>query len=216
MKAKAGSPATSATIPSHNAPLPGAPRPGTATPRPARPSLGFVLCAAFLCLTAIVRPAAAAPAAGDPAPDFRLPYATADTLVWAGEALSTAVQQGPVVLAFYPADWSPGCTKEVCTLRDAFAELGSLRATVWGISGDTVFSHRAWAEHHRLPFRLVSDMKHEAARAYGSFNEESGFTRRTVYVVGKEMRVLYADPDYSVKDETDFKALRDALQKLRG
>lgn len=216
MKAYAALPAISAPVPPRRAALTGPRRPGATQRRSAHLAWGLVLLAASLCLTATPRGAFAAPAAGDPAPDFRLPFATADTLVWEGEALSTAVQQGPVVLAFYPADWSPGCTKEVCTLRDAFAELGSLQATVWGISGDTVFSHRAWAEHHGLPFRLVSDMKHEAARAYGSFNEESGFTRRTVYVIGRGMRVLYADADYSVKDETDFKALKEALQKLRG
>jgi len=153
------------------------------------------------------------PSVGSQAPDFTLPYATADTIVFEGEPLREAVRRGPVVLFFYPADWSPGCTREVCTLRDAFAELASLDATVWGISGDTVFSHRAWAEHHGLPFPLLSDLKHEAALLYDSFNAESGLTRRTVYVVGKDMRVLYADADYSVKDDADFNALKSALAR---
>jgi len=169
----------------------------------------FVLGAALLPGSAVAAPSTA----GEQAPDFALPFATADTISFEPARLSEAAARGPVVLAFYPADWSPGCTREVCTLRDAFAELASLDATVWGISGDTVFSHRAWAEHHGLPFPLLSDLKHEAALLYDSFNAESGLTRRTVYVVGKDMRVLYADADYSVKDDADFNALKSALAR---
>ena len=83
-----------------------------------------------------------APRVGDPAPDFKLPYATRDSV--ADDSLSLAsLAHGnkAVVLAFYPADWSGGCTREVCTLRDNFTALGALNADVIGISGDYVFSH---------------------------------------------------------------------------
>jgi len=159
---------------------------------------------------------AAAPSVGDPAPDFSLPYATSDTIIAQGEPLSAAVRKGPVILAFYPADWSAGCTREVCSMRAAFAELALVNATVWGISGDSVHSHRAWAKHHGLPFRLLSDIKHDVARQYDSFNADSGFTRRTVFVIGEDMRVLYADTDYSVKDTADFEALKAALARVSG
>lgn len=159
---------------------------------------------------------AATPAAGEAAPDFTLAYATADTIVFQGQALAEAVKNGPILLAFYPADWSPGCTQEVCTLRDSYTELGDLGVTVWGISGDSVFSHRAWAEHHGLPFRLLSDAKHDVGISYGVYNAETGFNRRSVFVVGRDGRIAYADPDYSVKDGADFEALKAALAKLRG
>jgi peroxiredoxin len=157
---------------------------------------------------------AVAPQVGNPAPDFALPYATADTVAVQGTPLSAAVKQGPVLLAFYPADFSPGCTKEVCTLRDSFQELAGLRVTVWGISGDNVFAHRAWARSEKLPFRLLSDTRHEVARSYGSFNPESGFNTRTVFLIGRDGRVAYENVAYSVKDDHDFQALKEALRKF--
>lgn len=161
-------------------------------------------------------PRAAALQVGDRAPDFTLPYATADTIVFHGEPLHDAVKRGIVVLAFYPADWSPGCTKEVCTLRDSFDDFAKLKVTVWAISGDQVFSHRAWAEQQHLPFRLLSDTKHKVAEAYGVFDEERGQNQRSVFVVGSGGKILYADPDYSVKDEADFQALQRELARLSG
>ncbi len=158
---------------------------------------------------------AVAPRPGDPAPDFSLPYATADTIVAQGEPLREAVRKGPVVLAFYPADWSPGCTREVCTLRDAFTDLAGLNATIWAISGDQVYSHKAWAAAQHLPFRLLSDQKHEVATAYGSFNTETGFNRRTAFIVGRDGRIAYADPAYSVQDQKSFEALKAALAKVQ-
>jgi hypothetical protein len=71
-----------------------------------------------------------APKVGQAAPDFRLPYATQEKIYLKPEEhLSLSGQRGKnVILAFYPADWSGGCTKEVCTLRDTFAELSKLNA----------------------------------------------------------------------------------------
>ena len=101
---------------------------------------------------------AAALKVGEQAPDFTLPYATQEKIVLKPEEqMSLASLRGKnVILAFYPADWSGGCTKEVCTLRDTFAELAKLNANVLGISGDYVFSHHEWAKFHKLPFPLLS------------------------------------------------------------
>lgn len=151
---------------------------------------------------------------GDIAPDFALRYATKDSI--AGEALrlSGAVQQSRVLLAFYPADWSSGCTKEVCGMRDDIASLTGLGIEVLGISGDYVYSHHAWAKHHDLPFRLLSDHRHDVARAYGSFNEDSGFTRRSVFVIDNERRIRYIDLEYSVRDDVDYQSLKRALSVM--
>src|SRR5215216_5652332 len=96
--------------------------------------------------------AAAAPKVGEAAPDFKLPYATQEKLFMKpDEQMSLSSLKGKnVILAFYPADWSGGCTTEVCTLRDTFAELSKLNAVVLGISGDYVFSYHEWAKHHQL------------------------------------------------------------------
>ncbi|HEY0384763.1 MAG TPA: peroxiredoxin, partial [Pyrinomonadaceae bacterium] len=123
--------------------------------------------------------ATAAPKVGQAAPDFSLPYATQEQIyLKPEERLSLSAQRGKnVILAFYPADWSGGCTKEVCTLRDTFAELSKLNASVLGISGDYVFSHHEWAKFHKLQFPLLSDHDHKVARLYGSYMEDAGFNK---------------------------------------
>jgi peroxiredoxin len=176
--------------------------------------LGLMVAVSFLVIAVAGVARGAQPAVGEAAPDFTLPYATADTTVFTGVALHEALKSGPILLAFYPADWSPGCTKEVCTFRDSFSQLAVLKITIWGISGDTVFSHRAWAANEKLPFRLVSDAKHEVAKAYDVFNADAGYNQRSVFVVGKDGRILYENVNYSVADQKDFDALKAALAKL--
>jgi peroxiredoxin Q/BCP len=156
-----------------------------------------------------------APQVGSAAPDFSLPYATRDSVASEPLVLSSLVGKHNLVLAFYPADWSGGCTKEVCTLRDNFSALGNLNADVIGISGDYVFSHYEWAKHHNLPFRLASDHTHEVAKKYGSFNEEYGYDKRTVFVVDKSGKIAYADLTYSPRDATSFEKLQAALKTLK-
>jgi len=149
--------------------------------------------------------------AGQLAPDFTLPYATKDTIAFEGINLATEVKKGPIVLAFYPADWSGGCTKEVCTFRDGFSDLEKLGARIWAISGDYVYSHRAWAKHHELPFELLSDHDHAVARAYGVFNVDSGMNKRSVFVVGTDGKLVYVDSEYSVADDGDYNRLKAEL-----
>ena len=159
--------------------------------------------------------AGAAPQVGDAAPDFSLSYATKDSVAAEPLVLSSLVGKHNLVLAFYPADWSGGCTKEVCTFRDSFSALSDLDTEVIGISGDYVYSHHEWAKHHNLPFRLAADHAHEAGRKYGSFNEASGYNRRTVFVVDKAGKIAYADMAYSARDAASFEKLKAALQKLK-
>jgi peroxiredoxin len=151
---------------------------------------------------------------GDKAPDFSLPYATQDSIADNDLTLSSVVGTRNLVLAFYPADWSGGCTKEVCALRDNFASLAALDADVIGVSGDYVPSHYEWAKFHHLPFRLASDHKHDVAKRYSSYNEESGFDRRTVYVVDKVGKIAYIDLRYSPRDSVSFGKLQTALKRL--
>ncbi|HKG14505.1 MAG TPA: peroxiredoxin [Pyrinomonadaceae bacterium] len=161
--------------------------------------------------------AAAAPKVGQAAPDFKLPYATQEAIhMKPEEQMSLASQRGKnVILAFYPADWSGGCTAEVCTLRDTFAELSKLNATVLGVSGDYVFSHQEWARYHKLQFPLLSDHDHAVAKMYDSYMEQYGFNKRTVYLIDKEGVVRYVNLAFKAGDKKDYDALRAELEKLK-
>ena len=152
---------------------------------------------------------------GDPAPGFTLPYATGDSISRVPVSLSDYAGKRAVILAFYPADWSTGCTKEVCSLRDNFAALQALDAEVLAISGDYVWSHHEWAQSLHLPFKLLSDHAHLVAKLYQSYNEKSMYNRRTVFVVDKKGRISYSNMGYSVGDSRDFERLKTALSNVQ-
>ena len=121
---------------------------------------------------------------------------------------------GPVVIAFYPADWSGGCTKEMCTFRDTFGDLATLGVTVVGVSGDYVHSHRAWAKDLDLPFMLLSDHDHGVAKAYESYNPGTGFNLRTIFVVDRNGTIAYVDRAFKAGSEDSYKALSAALKGI--
>ena len=152
---------------------------------------------------------------GQPAPKFSLQYATKDSVIRTALTLSDFIGKRNVVLAFYPADWSEGCTKEVCSLRDDFGNLENLNAEILATRGDYVLSHFEWAKHHNLPFKLLSDHSHEVAKTYGSYNEKSGYNRRTVFVINREGRIAYIDLEYKVSDSEDFDRLKSALAQIK-
>ena len=152
---------------------------------------------------------------GQVAPDFSLAYATRDSIVRTPLQLSKAVGGHSIILAFFPADWSGGCTKEMCTMRDDFQELSKLDGELLAISGDYVFAHHAWAQEQNFQFKLLSDHMHTVARLYDSYNEQSGYNKRTVFVIDKQGKIAYEDLEYSVADNDDFARLKDALKKLQ-
>jgi peroxiredoxin len=147
---------------------------------------------------------------GDKAPDFKLPYATKDTIIFDGIS-SKDLAGKRYLLAFYPADWSPGCTKEVCRLRDSMADFEGLNLTVLGVSVDNLFSHRQWAKSENLNFKLLSDHTHKLGQTFGVYDDNSGFFKRSVFVVGPDGKFEYINYSYSVNDENDFNALKKAL-----
>ncbi len=167
--------------------------------------------------TSMLAANASAIVVGEAAPDFRLPYATQEKIfLKPEEQLALSQQRGKaVILAFYPADWSGGCTKEVCTLRDTFAELAKLNATVLGISGDYVFSHQEWAKFHKLQFPLLSDHDHKIARIYGVYDEPSGFNKRAVFLIDKTGVIRYTNLAFKAGDKADYSTLRAELEKLK-
>jgi peroxiredoxin len=152
---------------------------------------------------------------GDPAPDFALPYATKDSVAQEDLKLSSLIGKKNIVLAFYPANWSGGCTIEMCTMRDNFSELTKLDAEILPISGDYEYSHHEWAKQQNFPFKMLSDHLHKVARTYHSYNETSGYNKRTVFVIDKKGKIAYIDLAYKARDPESFKKLQEALKKLQ-
>lgn len=100
---------------------------------------------------------------GDEAPDFVLPAV-------GGEAFSLGSLRGrKVVLFFYPMDDSPGCTQQVCGLRDHYEEFVASGAEIVGINSARLASHQRFADQHSLPFPVLSDAGNRVRRLYGAF-----------------------------------------------
>jgi peroxiredoxin Q/BCP len=97
--------------------------------------------------------------------------------------------RGPIVLYFYPKDFTPGCTREACLFRDAFEDLEGLGATIVGVSADDAESHKRFAERYRLPFSLISDPDRKVARAYGIVRPLGLGARRATFVIGGDGKV---------------------------
>ena len=101
-------------------------------------------------------------AVGAQAPDFSTETHDGTVL-----RLAELLEQGAVVLFFYPRDFTPGCTAEACAFRDDYADFVEAGAAVVGVSADSGDSHRRFAQHHDLPFPLVSDADGALRAAYG-------------------------------------------------
>jgi peroxiredoxin Q/BCP len=116
-----------------------------------------------------------------------------------GTEIDLAALKGkPIVLYFYPKDETPGCTKQACAFRDAWSDLAKTNVVLVGISTDSLDSHKQFAEHHKLPFHLVSDADGAIAKAYGVPNN-LGFLTRQTFVIGADGNVkkIYRTVDVS-------------------
>ena len=80
--------------------------------------------------------------------------------------LDLDLKNKPCIIYFYPKDFTPGCTEEACTFRDAFSEFRSLEVDVVGISKDSIASHQKFKAQHKLPFELLSDNNGNVCKAY--------------------------------------------------
>jgi alkyl hydroperoxide reductase subunit AhpC len=102
------------------------------------------------------------------------------------------------VLVFYPADWSPVCTDQLSLYNELLPEFDKFRAQILGISVDSVWSHRAWAQSRNLRFPLLADFepKGEVARNYGVYDKESGLSERALFVIDENgvIRWSYVSP----------------------
>lgn len=150
----------------------------------------------------------------DIAPDFKLPYATIDTIDHSGIQLSDLIGKKIILIAFYPADWSTGCTQQMCSYRDEFDFFNDLDVEILAISGDYVWSHHYWAKHQKYQFKLLSDHDHKVAKLYDSYNPNNGYNKRTVFLIDKYGKIAYIDWKYSTKDSESFNKLKSAIKAL--
>lgn len=123
--------------------------------------------------------AGAALAAGTPAPDFKLHSAP-------DQSLSLDDLRGaPVILAFYPADWSPVCGDQMALYNQILPEFRRLKAQLVGISVDGVWCHAAFAQNRNLHFPLLADFepKGAVARKYGVYRQQDGICERALFVI---------------------------------
>ncbi|MFZ0891730.1 MAG: redoxin domain-containing protein [Thermoplasmata archaeon] len=129
---------------------------------------------------------------GTPAPEFAL-HSTPDQKV----AL-TELRGRPVVLAFYPADWSPVCSDELALYNEILPEFEKYDAEVIGISVDGIWSHAAFARDRKLHFPLLADFepKGEVSRQYGAYMDHEGESARALFVVDEKgvIRWSYLSP----------------------
>jgi len=130
--------------------------------------------------------------AGDPAPDFTLPSSP-------GETVSLESLRGkPVILAFYPADWSPVCGDQMALYNEILSEFQRFNAELLGISVDGSWCHLAFTHDRKLHFPLLADFepKGQVARAYGVYRDHEGTTERALFVIdaGGVIRWSYVSP----------------------
>jgi peroxiredoxin len=119
---------------------------------------------------------------GTTAPDFNL-HVTAD------QRLSLSELRGqPIILAFYPADWSPVCGDQMALYNEVLPEFKKLNAQLLGISVDNYWCHNAFTENRHLHFPLLSDFepKGEVAKTYGVYRNQDGTSARALFVIDKE------------------------------
>lgn len=137
---------------------------------------------------------------GSRAPEFVLPDQDGNDV-----ALSDLLTDGPLILYFYPADFTPVCTKEACAFRDMFDDLKSVGLTVAGISPQDPESHRRFRDEKNLPFVLLSDEDKTAIRMYQVDGPFGVGVRRATYLVNPDRKIQDAVlADVMVGRHTDF------------
>ena len=126
---------------------------------------------------------------GQKAPDFKLPDQN-------GKLHSLTENKGSwILIYFYPKDDTPGCTKEACMIRNTLPDFKKLKCTVFGISVDSIKSHKKFADKYKLSFTLLADEKKETVKKYNVWAKKTFMgksymgTRRTSFLIGPDGRI---------------------------
>jgi peroxiredoxin Q/BCP len=130
---------------------------------------------------------ASTPTVGDLAPDFTLPGTEPGA---PDRDYTLSAERGhPLVLAFYPGDETPVCTRQLCSYQHDLDALRDLEATLWGISSQSIESHKKFQEHRGLRFPLLADVNNTVFSSYGL---GSLLNRRAVFVIDAQGRVAWS------------------------
>jgi thioredoxin-dependent peroxiredoxin len=147
---------------------------------------------------------------GDRAPAFDLPDQDGNRVT-----LSDLLSEGPLLLYFYPADFTPGCTKEACEIRDMHEDICDVGIRVVGVSPQDEASHTRFRQRHNLPFTLLADADKQAVKAYGVDGPLGIGVRRATFLINTEgviEDVVLAD--LLIGRHSDF--IRQAVAHYRG
>jgi peroxiredoxin Q/BCP len=132
--------------------------------------------------------------AGSTAPEFMLPDDRG------GETtLSDLLKNGPLILYFYPADFTPGCTKEACSIRDIHTDIQSVGLQVAGVSPQDVDSHKRFRDRYDLPFVLLSDPDKVAIKMYDVDGPFGVGVRRATFLINEDRTISGKRPGYNLK-----------------
>lgn len=154
---------------------------------------------------------------GQKVPDFALPDTENKV-----RSLSKFIQQGPVVVAFFPFAFSGVCDKEMCVFRDGFALLQSAHAQVVGVSVDSSFALKAFSQTYNLPFPLLSDFNKKVTRLYGVLQDPwlvlgyRGVAKRSVFLVDGRGVLRYRWVTDVPANEPPYAEVTKAAQRLAG
>ena len=144
------------------------------------------------------------PQLGDPVPAFEMK--ADDVATVSNESLLGH----RYVMYFYPKDDTPGCTTQACSLRDNFGRVMATGVEVFGVSPDSVASHVRFREKYDLPYRLLADVGHQAADAFGTWVEKKFAGRtykgveRTSFIIGPDGRVEHVLPRVKPVEHVDM------------
>ena len=175
----------------------------------------FTLIAMFVTVSVFAQESADARLeVGDPIPTFHLAFANKDTVSYDG-ITSQSLRGQRYLIATFPAPFSSGCTKEMCTFRDEFQQLKDLNVKVLPVSGDYIFATYAWAKELKLQFDVMADPTRGFGKELGVYLPDNGRFQRAVFVVGPDGKLEYIDYEYSVADDADFNRLKEALAELK-
>ena len=151
---------------------------------------------------------------GATAPDFTLPNQDRTPVT-----LSEELKKGPVVLAFFPAAFSGTCTQEMCTFRDSMSDLNRVSANVIGVSTDTFFALKAWADAQRFTFPLLSDYNRTVIGEYGVVNPDmiglKNIAKRAVFVIDRHGVIRHREVLEDARNEPDYEKVRGTLARLQ-
>ena len=151
---------------------------------------------------------------GDAAPAFSRPDEQGRT-----QALKALLARGPVLLAFYPKDFTGGCTAELSELRDQYTKFTAAHVTVLAVSADDAESHRKFREKYKFPFPILVDGDRSLIAAYGqlkSMERDGGtmaYANRSFFLIGRDGKLAFVDQNFKI-DAAGWQALFAAVAAL--